>query len=508
MTPSSSCLLHAAVASVSLWAQGIVTELRLVPAIDVLARRHGIPDDVAGATLIAAGSSSPELLCTLVSIFVTHSSLGLGTIVGSEVFNLLIISAGCVYQAKGGGGELRLDRKSVLRDAGFYGASIALLYLALSDGRDASYDYADNDNDHVEMRIYVQFWKACLLSGWYVLYVAVCVVDVDPSDVARRTMGCFGHASSSSVWGGGGGVLVDGDGKSMGAEDGPGGENDGGDDDGVGVTPYELDAGSAESAGTRVGAVRDVGDSNGKVNNMELDDAYDDGSEDERDSSHADDNEEADPRRDDDLIRMPPEGASKFELGMYLALYPLRWIIHHTIPDAAERRRRRRRRGYSSHMYAYLSVASCLVWLGACSYVMVTSLESLAVLLGMPDSVMGATMSAAGTSYPAYVASRMAAEDGMGDRAVSNLFGSNTFNICVGLGVPWMAYIAISMGFDPYTDLEDSGVVESIVVLFGTLLIFVVLLASSDFVLVGWHANLFVGMYVMYIVYTIGEVYW
>ena len=104
MTPSSSCLLHAAVASVSLWAQGIVTELRLVPAIDVLARRHGIPDDVAGATLIAAGSSSPELLCTLVSIFVTHSSLGLGTIVGSEVFNLLIISAGCVYQAKGGGG--------------------------------------------------------------------------------------------------------------------------------------------------------------------------------------------------------------------------------------------------------------------------------------------------------------------------------------------------------------------------------------------------------------------
>jgi Ca2+/Na+ antiporter len=240
----------------------------------------------------------------------------------------------------------------------------------------------------------------------------------------------------------------------------------------------------------------------------ELDDAYDDGHEDERDSSYADDDDEADPRRGDDLIRMPPEGASKIELGMYLALYPLRLIMHHTIPDAAGRRRRRRRRGYSSHMYAYLSVASCLVWLCACSYVMVTSLESLAVLLGMPDSVMGATVSAAGTSYPAYVASRMAAEDGMGDRAVSNVFGSNTFNICVGLGVPWMAYIAISMGFDPYTDLEDSGVVESIVVLFGTLLICVVLMASSDFVLVGWHANLFVGMYVLYIVYTIGEVYW
>ncbi len=231
-------------------------------------------------------------------------------------------------------------------------------------------------------------------------------------------------------------------------------------------------------------------------------DAYDDGREDERVSSHADDKEEADPRPGDDLIRMPPEGASKVELGLWLALYPLRLVMHHAIPDAGRRGVR------SSHRRACLSAASCLVWLSASSYVMVTSLESLAAALGMPDSVMGATVSAAGTSYPAYVASRMAAEDGAGDRAVSNVLGSNTFNICVGLGVPWMAYIAVSMDFRPYTDLEDAGVVESIVVLFGTLLIFLVLLASSDFVLVGWHANLFVGMYALYIVYTIGEVYW
>jgi hypothetical protein len=64
------------------------------------------------------------------------------------------------------------------------------------------------------------------------------------------------------------------------------------------------------------------------------------------------------------------------------------------------------------------------------------------------------------------------------------------------------------MGFGPYTDLEDTGVVESMAVLFGTLLIFVVLLASMDFVLVEWHANFFVGLYVLYLVYTIGDVYW
>jgi Ca2+/Na+ antiporter len=42
---------------------------------------------LAGATLMAAGASSPELFSAILSLFVTHSALGLGTIVGSEIFN-------------------------------------------------------------------------------------------------------------------------------------------------------------------------------------------------------------------------------------------------------------------------------------------------------------------------------------------------------------------------------------------------------------------------------------
>ena len=58
-----------------------------VPALNVLAVEFNIPDDVAGATLMAAGASSPELFSSIVSLFITHSALGLGTIVGSEIFN-------------------------------------------------------------------------------------------------------------------------------------------------------------------------------------------------------------------------------------------------------------------------------------------------------------------------------------------------------------------------------------------------------------------------------------
>jgi Ca2+/Na+ antiporter len=64
------------------------------------------------------------------------------------------------------------------------------------------------------------------------------------------------------------------------------------------------------------------------------------------------------------------------------------------------------------------------------------------------------------------------------------------------------------MRFHPYTDLDDVGVVESMVALLATLLIFLILVALKDFVLVEWHAILFVSLYILYIIYTISQDYW
>lgn len=138
---------------------------------------YNIPDDIAGATLMASGASSPELLCTLVSLFITHSSLGLGTIVGSEVFNLLIICAGSVYASKvheDGSRYLVLDKVMVVREALFYGLSIALLYVALSETGIVVVQDEENGGEVVEERIIVPFWKSFLVFGLYVLYVIFC----------------------------------------------------------------------------------------------------------------------------------------------------------------------------------------------------------------------------------------------------------------------------------------------------------------------------------------------
>lgn len=205
-----------------------------------------------------------------------------------------------------------------------------------------------------------------------------------------------------------------------------------------------------------------------------------------------------------DLIELP-RNATKIELAFWLSVYPLRVLMHYTLPEL--RHLDHHGQPQKSISVAYLSTFSCLLWLIVGSLVMVYSLEQLAALLGIPDAIMGVTLSAAGTSLPAYIASRIAAEKGFGNQAVANVFGSNTFNICVGLGLPWVIYSTI-MGFDPYHDLENDGILKSILVLAGILLIFIVLMISTNFVLVKWHANLFIGLYIVYIVYAVGQVYW
>ena len=190
----------------------------------------------------------------------------------------------------------------------------------------------------------------------------------------------------------------------------------------------------------------------------------------------------------------PPKNASILELALWGMLFPLRVIMHYTLPDV----RRLDHHGLptASIWLAYLSTITSLSWLLVGSYVMVVSLETLAEVVGIPDAIMGVTLSAAGTSLPAYIASRIAAERGFGNQAVANIFGSNTFNICIGLGLPWLIYCLVNDG--SYTELENEHILESILTMAGALLLFVVLMIKTNYVVLKWHADLYVLLYILY----------
>jgi preprotein translocase subunit SecG len=90
----------------------------------------------------------------------------LQTIVGSEIFNQLVICAGAVFAAKSG--SLQLDRAIVTREVFFYGLSIGLLLFALHDIEPSDDDEVGNDH------IFISFSDACVLFGGYIVYVLVC----------------------------------------------------------------------------------------------------------------------------------------------------------------------------------------------------------------------------------------------------------------------------------------------------------------------------------------------
>lgn len=93
-------------------ALAIICDEFFVPALEVIADQMELSMDIAGATLMAAGGSAPELFTSLVGTF-EESQVGFSTIVGSAVFNVIFVIGECTgvgFQARcAGSGGCRVE---------------------------------------------------------------------------------------------------------------------------------------------------------------------------------------------------------------------------------------------------------------------------------------------------------------------------------------------------------------------------------------------------------------
>ena len=69
----------------------IVSARVLVPCAGECAYRFGIPDDVIAATMVALGTSLPELVTAITAIRKGHPEITVGNIVGADVLNCLFV---------------------------------------------------------------------------------------------------------------------------------------------------------------------------------------------------------------------------------------------------------------------------------------------------------------------------------------------------------------------------------------------------------------------------------
>jgi cation:H+ antiporter len=63
----------------------------LVPSASEIAVRFGVPDDVIAATMVAFGTSLPELMTAIAAVRKGHPEITVGNIVGADVLNVLFV---------------------------------------------------------------------------------------------------------------------------------------------------------------------------------------------------------------------------------------------------------------------------------------------------------------------------------------------------------------------------------------------------------------------------------
>ncbi|KAJ0183891.1 hypothetical protein K1T71_000314 [Dendrolimus kikuchii] len=129
----------------------IVCNDYFIPCVELICEDLKIPQNVAAATFMSVATSCPEFFVNVISTFLTESDMGIGTIVGSAIFNALGVAA------VGGLAAVRpitIESRPVTRDVIIYMFNVSVLVIFVWDGQ-------------------IDWYEAMVLGILYILYFVV-----------------------------------------------------------------------------------------------------------------------------------------------------------------------------------------------------------------------------------------------------------------------------------------------------------------------------------------------
>lgn len=447
------------------YALALVCDHYFVPALDVIIEKIGVSPDVAGATFMAAGGSAPELFTAVIGVFIATSDVGIGTIVGSAVFNVLFVIAACAFASKK---ALDLTAWPLLRDTLFY--SIALMMLVGF--------FADN---------LIQWWEALILFMWYGAYVgfmklnSFCegkFLELFPS---LRKEGEEGAAETNQYKAG---FKFRSDRRPL-----------------LKLMKLQVETvnkmgGDAEEMkplqAAENGDKKEVG-MEGLLNKLKGDD--DKKEEEKQDDTKlptvevvdpAPEKEEAAEEYQDPILSGPQGGP--MGIIVWVVSLPLMFPLWLTLPDMENPEKKK---------WFPVTFFGSILWIACYSYFMVWWATIFGRVVGISDAVMGLTVLAAGTSVPDLITSVLVAKQGHGDMAVSSSIGSNIFDVTVGLPLPWLLW-SISKGGEAMK-VTSKGMGCSIGMLFLMLMIVIISIIAFKWKMTKPMGGIMVMMYGVFV---------
>lgn len=505
-------------------ALAIVCDEFFVPSLTVITEKLGISDDVAGATFMAAGGSAPELFTSLIGVFIAHSNVGIGTIVGSAVFNILFVIGMCALFSRE---ILNLTWWPLFRDVSFYIVDLIMLIIFFLDNvimwweslllLTAYFGYVV----FMKFNVQVEGWVKQMISRNKVVKVTAPEAQAksstpgdkeEPSLPAKPRLQRGGSSASlhnslmrNSIF-----QLMIHTLDPLAEELGSYGklkyydtmteegrfrekasilhkiakkkcqvdENERQNGDANHVEKIELPNSTSTEVEMTPSSEASEPVQNGNLSHsIEATDV----------PQAAETTEEED---DQPLSLSWPSNARKQVT--FLIVLPIVFPLWITLPDV---------RKPASKKFFPVTFFGSITWIAVFSYLMVWWAHQVGETIGISEEIMGLTILAAGTSIPDLITSVIVARKGLGDMAVSSSVGSNIFDITVGLPLPWLLYTIIHR-FAPVT-VSSNGLFCAIVLLF-IMLLFVIL----SIALCKWRMNKILGfiMFGLYFVFLVVSV--
>ncbi len=106
----------------------ILSSKILIPAIQIVAVRIGIPEAVIGATLVAFGTSLPELVTAVTAVRKGYGDLAIGNVIGADILNVLFVVGASASVTPSG---LEVPASFLTIQIPFMLAAVLLLRLAI-----------------------------------------------------------------------------------------------------------------------------------------------------------------------------------------------------------------------------------------------------------------------------------------------------------------------------------------------------------------------------------------
>ncbi|XP_036290063.1 sodium/potassium/calcium exchanger 2 isoform X9 [Pipistrellus kuhlii] len=485
-------------------ALAIVCDEFFVPSLTVITEKLAISDDVAGATFMAAGGSAPELFTSLIGVFIAHSNVGIGTIVGSAVFNILFVIGMCALFSRE---ILNLTWWPLFRDVSFYIIDLIMLIIFFLDN-------------------FIMWWESLLLLTAYFVYVIFMKFNVQVERWVKQMISRNkvvkvaapeAQAKSSTV--------RDKDEPTLPAK--PRLQRGGSSAslhnslmrnsifqlmihtlDPLAEGRFREKASILHKIAKKKCQVDENERQNGAANHVEKIElpnststevemtTSSDASEPVQNGnlSHGIEAVEAqqtaetgDEEEDQPLSLGWPSNPRKQVT--FLIVLPIVFPLWLTLPDV---------RKPSARKFFPITFFGAITWIAIFSYLMVWWAHQVGETIGISEEIMGLTILAAGTSIPDLITSVIVARKGLGDMAVSSSVGSNIFDITVGLPLPWLLFTMIHR-FQPVA-VSSNGLFCAIVLLF-IMLLFVIL----SIALCKWRMNKVLGfiMFGLYFVFLV-----